>query len=111
MIRGLSPPRTRPAGARKITRLILGGQRDRSMDAQSDTGGVAAEAERGVRYWWVKHKRTHARELDGEFLRSPKRKQSGADNESSHNMTRIMPGDVVFAFSFTGGALRAVGVA
>jgi hypothetical protein len=89
---------------------MIGGQRE-LMDAQSDTGGVAAEAERGVRYWWVNHKRTHAQELDGEFLWSPKRKQSGADNESSNNMTKIMPGDVVFAFSFTGGTLRAVGVA
>src|ERR1700748_658695 len=102
MGRGLSTPRTRLAGARKITRLVIGGQRDKLMDAQSDTGGVAAEAERGVRYWWVNHKRTHEQELAGEFLWSPKRKQSGADSESSNNMTKIMPGDVVFSFSFTG---------
>jgi putative restriction endonuclease len=81
------------------------------MHAQSDTGEGAADAERGVRYWWVNHKRTHKQELEGEFLWSPKRKQSSADSESSNNMTKIMPGDVVFAFSFTGGALRAVGVA
>src|SRR5580698_30786 len=116
MERGLSPPCTRPVGARKITRLAAGGQRDSNykepMDTQSDTGGVAAEAsERGTRYWWVNHKRTHEQELEGEFLWSPKRKQSSADSESSNNMTKIMPGDVVFAFSFPGGALRAVGVA
>src|ERR1700735_1847260 len=82
------------------------------MDTQSDTGGGGAEAaERGTRYWWVNHKRTHEQELQGEFLWSPKRKQSSADSESSNNMTKIMPGDVVFAYSFTGGALRAVGVA
>ena len=111
MERGLSLPRTRPAGARKITRLAIGGQRDRLMDAQSDTGGAAADSERGVRYWWVNHKRTHKEELEGEFLWSPKRKQSSADSESSHNMTKIMPGDVVFAYSFAVGTLRAVGVA
>src|ERR1700744_1331359 len=116
MERGLSPPCTRPVGARKITRLAAGGQRDSNykepMDTQSDTGGVAAEAsERGVRYWWVNHKRTHQQELAGEFLWSPKRRQSSADSESSNNMTKIMPGDVVFAYSFTGGLLRAVGVA
>ena len=116
MERGLSPPCARPVGARKITRLGTSGQRDSNykepMDTQSDTGGVAAEAaERGTRYWWVNHKRTHEQELRGEFLWSPKRKQSSADTESSNNMTRIMPGDVVFAYSFTGGALRAVGVA
>lgn len=83
-----------------------------TMDTRSDMGGVAAEAsERGTRYWWVNHKRTHEQELQGEFLWSPKRKQSSADSESSNNMTKIMPGDVVFAYSFTGGALRAVGVA
>ena len=82
------------------------------MDTQSDTGGVAGDAsERGTRYWWVNHKRTHEQELHGEFLWSPKRKQSSADSESSNNMTKIMPGDVVFAYSFTGAALCAVGVA
>jgi putative restriction endonuclease len=66
---------------------------------------------RDVRYWWVNHKRTHRAELDGEFLWSPKKKHSSADNESSSNMTKIRPGDVVFAFSFSGGTVRAVGVA
>lgn len=63
------------------------------------------------RYWWVNHKRTHQQELDGEFLWSPKRKQSSADSESSNNMTRIVPGDVVFAYSFDTGTVRAIGVA
>lgn len=63
------------------------------------------------RYWWVNHKRTHQQELDGEFLWSPKRKQSSVDSESSNNMTRIVPGDVVFAYSFETGTIRAVGVA
>jgi hypothetical protein len=44
-------------------------------------------------------------------LWSPKKKHSSADNESSSNMTKIMPGDVVFSFSFSGGTVRAVGVA
>jgi HNH endonuclease len=72
---------------------------------------MAMDPHPNARYWWVNHKRTHRQELDGEFLWSPKRKQNSADSESSHNMTRIMPGDVVFAFSFTGGAVRAIGVA
>jgi putative restriction endonuclease len=82
------------------------------VDTQSDSAAQpAAEPSRDVRYWWVNHKRTHRQELDGEFLWSAKKKQSGVDSESSSNMTKIMPGDVVFAFSFAGGALRAVGVA
>jgi putative restriction endonuclease len=81
------------------------------VDIERDSAARAADSDRGVRYWWVNHKRTHRQELEGGFLWSPKRKQSSADSESSNNMTRVMPGDVVFAFSFTGGALRAVGVA
>jgi hypothetical protein len=65
-----------------------------------------------VRYWWVNHKRTHRQELESELLWSSKRKQAGsADSESANNMTRVRPGDVVFSFSLTGGAVRAVGVA
>ena len=69
------------------------------MDIPSDVAAAAADPSPNVRYWWVNHKRTHAQELNGEFLWSPKRKQSGADNESSNNMTKIMPGDVVFAIA------------
>jgi hypothetical protein len=65
-----------------------------------------------LRYWWVNHKRTQRQELEGEFLWAPKKKQAGAvDSESSNNMTRIMPGDVVFSFSLGSGVVRAVGVA
>ncbi|MGH8323802.1 MAG: HNH endonuclease [Steroidobacteraceae bacterium] len=82
-----------------------------AVDTQSDLAAAAADTSRNVRYWWVNHKRTHLQELGGEFLWSPKRKQGGADSESPHNMTKIMPGDVVFAFSFAEAAVRAVGVA
>jgi hypothetical protein len=65
-----------------------------------------------LRYWWVNHNRTGRQELEGEFLWTPKRKPGGgAEYESSNNMTRIMPGDVVLFFSLTAGAVGAVGVA
>jgi hypothetical protein len=80
------------------------------VDILSDVAAAAADPSPNPRYWWVNHKRTHRQELDGEFLWSPKRKQSNADSESSYNMTRVMPGDVVFAYSFTGSTVRAVGV-
>src|SRR6185312_15928498 len=73
------------------------------VDMQRGRAAQVGDQPRDVRYWWVNHKRTHRAELDGEFLWSPKKKHSSADNESSHNMTKIMPGDVVFAFSFSGG--------
>ena len=77
----------------------------------SDRAPAAEDPSSNPRYWWVNHKRTHQQELDGEFLWSPKRKQSSTESESSNNMTRIVPGDVVFAYSFVTGTLRAVGVA
>jgi hypothetical protein len=82
------------------------------VDIQSDRAAPAADPSSDVRYWWVNHKRTRAQELEGEFLWSPKKKQAGAaDSESSNNMTRIMPGDVVFSFSLSAGVVGAVGVA
>jgi HNH endonuclease len=77
----------------------------------SDRAPAAEDPSHIPRHWWVNHKRTHQQELDGEFLWSPKRKQSSVDSESSNNMTRIVPGDVVFAYSFETGTIRAVGVA
>jgi putative restriction endonuclease len=79
---------------------------------QSDRAAQAADPSRDVRYWWVNHKRTHSQELEGEFLWSAKKKSGAAGGgESYNNMTRIMPGDVVFSFCLTRGAVRAVGVA
>jgi putative restriction endonuclease len=78
---------------------------------QHSDSTVTADGSRSVRYWWVNHKKTHRQELEGEFLWSPKRQSSTNNNESSNNMTKVMPGDVVFAFSLAEGAIRAVGVA
>jgi putative restriction endonuclease len=81
------------------------------VDTQSDRAAEAADPSNDVRYWWVNQKRTHRQELDGEFLWFPKKKPGSTDPESSKNITKIKPGDVVFAFSLAGGSLRAVGVA
>lgn len=81
------------------------------MDTKSDPAAEVADPSSHVRYWWVNHNRTHRQELDGEFLWSPKKQQGVADDVSSRNILKIKPGDVVFAFSFAGGAVRAVGVA
>jgi HNH endonuclease len=78
---------------------------------QRDRPAPQVDPPRDVRYWWVNQKRTHRQELDGELLWAGKKKQAGADSESSSNMTKVMPGDVVFALSLAGGTLRAVGVA
>lgn len=81
------------------------------MANDSESGAKVADSGRSVRYWWVNHKRTHLEEIAGEFLWSPLKKPNGGDTESPNNMTRVMPGDVVFAYSLGDSALRAVGVA
>jgi putative restriction endonuclease len=59
-------------------------------------------------YWWVNHKETFRQELDGSYLWSPKKNKNGGRNLSYDNMTRTVPGDVVF--SFAEGKVGAVGV-
>jgi len=61
------------------------------------------------RYWWVNHKHGHPQEVEGEYLWSPKKNKNGTRNDSFDNMTRVMPGDVVF--SFVDSAVGALGLA
>jgi putative restriction endonuclease len=60
-------------------------------------------------YWWVNHRHSASPWLPGDFLWSPQRNSNGSQNESFHNMTRVQPGELVFAFS--DGAVRGVGIA
>jgi hypothetical protein len=62
-----------------------------------------------IQYWWVNHKYAAVQGLAGEYLRSSERNRNGSRNESHRNLTRVQPGDLVFAF--TDGAVRAVGIA
>lgn len=61
-----------------------------------------------ISYWWVNHKQTHAKEINGGYIWSPKTKSNGARNEGYLNLARTRPGDVVFSYADT--ALRCVGV-
>lgn len=61
-----------------------------------------------MRHWWVNHKQTSRQEIEGSYLWSPKRNKNGAKNASYDNMTRAVPGDVVF--SYADGKIGAVGV-
>jgi hypothetical protein len=80
------------------------------MHQPSESPIAAGDAPHSVQYWWVNHKKTLREELEGEFLWCLKKAQSSANNESSNNMTKVMPGDVVFSFSFAAGTIQAVGV-
>jgi len=57
------------------------------------------------RYWWVNHKQTARRMIEGGYLWSPKfnvRKSDGGtiNNETYNNMRRVNPGDLIVSFSF-----------
>lgn len=59
-------------------------------------------------HWWVNHKQTSKPEIAGSYLWSPKKNKNGAKNVSYDNMTRAIPGDLVF--SHTDGKIAAVGI-
>jgi putative restriction endonuclease len=78
------------------------------FSAASESGSVAEQSRTGSRHWWVNHGQTSRQEWDGSYLWSPKKNKNSANNESCNNMTRILPGDIVY--SFADAAIRAVGV-
>jgi hypothetical protein len=59
-------------------------------------------------FWWVNHKQTFRQEVDGGYLWSPKRNKNGSFNQTYVNMTRALPGDVVFSYAST--KLQAIGI-
>jgi putative restriction endonuclease len=61
-----------------------------------------------ARHWWVNHKQTSKQEIEGSYLWSPKKNKNGAKNVSYDNMTRAVPGDIVF--SYADGKIGAVGI-
>lgn len=57
-----------------------------------------------ARYWWVNHKLTARRMIEGGYLWSPKHKTRKADNgiinnETYNNMRRVDPDDLIISFS------------
>jgi putative restriction endonuclease len=61
-----------------------------------------------MRHWWVNHKQSFKQEIEGSYLWSPKKNKNGAKNVSYDNMTRAVPGDIVF--SYADGQVGAVGI-
>lgn len=85
----------------------------RLADARALSGllfGSLPVPETAACHWWVNHQETCRQEIEGSYLWSPKPKanRDGARNVSSDNMTRAIPGDVVF--SHADGRIGAVGV-
>lgn len=59
-------------------------------------------------YWWVNNKQTHAQEVGGNYLWSPKKKSDGSKSHFYDNMNLARIGDIVFAYA--DGEIRAIGV-
>ncbi|AUD03466.1 HNH endonuclease [Spirosoma pollinicola] len=60
------------------------------------------------RYWWVNHKQTVKKELNGGYLWSPQTKSNGNVNLSYENLRLTKPKDIVF--SYAGGIIKAIGL-
>ena len=65
-----------------------------------------AEAAR-PRHWWVNHRHSDRAQIDGSYLWLPERKKTGSSSQSQHNMTRLLPGDILF--SCAAASIAAVG--
>jgi hypothetical protein len=62
-----------------------------------------------MQFWWVNHKRTPGQRLVGAYLWSAPGRRKSARDESSRNMPRVQPGDLIWLH--TDGAVRAIGIA
>jgi putative restriction endonuclease len=62
-----------------------------------------------VRFWWVNQNQTYQHEIGGNYLWSPKRKQSGHSNPFYDFMREVAPDDLIF--SFAGAHIKAIGIA
>src|ERR1700722_14588337 len=62
-----------------------------------------------MQFWWVNHKRAPGQRLGGTYLWSAQARRKSARNESSRNMARVHPRDLIWLH--TDGAVRAIGIA
>lgn len=61
-----------------------------------------------MRFWWVNHKKTFKKEIEGGYIWSPKSEKDGARNQTYINLTETSPNDIVF--SYASGKMRAIGI-
>ena len=62
-----------------------------------------------MQFWWVNHKRAPGQRLVGTYLWSAQGRRKSARDESSRNMARVHPRDLIWLH--TDGAVRAIGIA
>jgi putative restriction endonuclease len=73
-----------------------------SRDVPPDVAGTALS-----RHWWVNYAAGDHAQIDGSYLWLPKSNSNGSRNQSHQNLTRVAPGDMVFAC--TAGVIGALG--
>jgi hypothetical protein len=61
-----------------------------------------------LRHWWANHADSDRAQVDGSYLWLPKKSSNGTRSQSQLNMSRIVPGDIVF--SCAAGIIAALGV-
>jgi len=61
-----------------------------------------------LRHWWANHAASDRAQVDGSYLWLPKKNSNGTRSQSQLNMSRIVPGDIVF--SCAAGIIAALGV-
>jgi len=60
------------------------------------------------RQWWINHAGSDRAAIDGSYLWSRRAARGGAGNPSQHNITRLIPGDVLYSCAHA--TLSAIGV-
>ncbi len=90
--------------AERLSQFILSAAIEKPA-ARASEGDKLTEASH---HWWVNHSKTFRLELDGGYLWSPKKNKKVPNSETYDNMTRLMPGDIVY--SFADAVIRAVGL-
>jgi hypothetical protein len=60
-----------------------------------------------LRHWWANHAHSDRAQIDGSYLWLPKKNSNGTRSQSQLNMTRVVPGDIVF--SCAAGIIAALG--
>jgi putative restriction endonuclease len=61
-----------------------------------------------LRHWWANHTHSDRAQIDGSYLWLPKKSSNGTRSQSQLNMTRVVPGDIVF--SCAAGIIAALGI-
>src|ERR1044071_6919703 len=61
-----------------------------------------------MRFWWVNHKQTYKKGVDGGYIWAPTKEKNGAKNQTYINLTKTRVNDIIF--SYASGKIKAIGI-